>query len=827
MNRLPVVDVLWRDVRYGLRVLRRTPAFTLTAIATLALAIGANTAVFSLADAILLRPLTYPSPERLGWIVADREGPGGHDIQESQDGAAWERLRDRASSIDVAMAASGFGGAVNLVADNLAMTVGQARVSAGYFRVLGVAPAMGREFMADEDRPGGRAVALLSHALWQRLFPGAESPLGRTIFLRGEPYEVVGVMPAAFESPGEPTDVWTPARPSRTGEGGGANYSIIARVRDGYTWASANGELETIGRAFFSEPEQRPKPDFTRWFSLRPLQDELVAGVREPIQMLSAAVAMVLLIACVNLAALLLARGGGRTREIATRMALGSGRRAVVRQLMIESLLLGLAGGAAGLVAGSFGLEALKALGGDTFHQWRPVSLDVRAIGATAAIGVITSLLFGLVPAIQTSRLDAHLALADGASRGVAGGAKHWVRRGLVVSEVALGVVLLVVTGLLLRTFINLRSLDPGFDPARLTTASVSLQDARYGTSAKVNQLFDSSLDALARTPGIESAAVSLELPYSRLLNSGFTFADEPVDRDNWPMANFTYVTPRLFETFHIPVRSGRAFADSDRAGAPPVAIVNETFVRSWGKGRDPIGRRIGNGPTARDIVGVVGDVQVTNSGIFFPGRAPGPLMTTPIIYLPAAQASDGFLRSVHTWFTPVWTVRAPAAVNADGAIRQAIAAADPLLPVRRVRSMAAVQAAAVADRRLLTVLIGVLAAAAVLLAAIGIHGLIAHGIIERTRELGIRLALGATPGAMVRRVVFSGVLLAATGAAIGLALSVPAVRLAQSFLWRVGPRDPLTYAGVAIGLVLVAAVSSILPAIRILKLDPAQTLRQ
>jgi predicted permease len=827
MNRLPMIETLWRDARFAVRLLRRTPAFSLTAIVTLALVIGANTAVFSLADAILVRPLPYPHPERLAAVVTTTRSTKGQGTDDSQDGATWEAVRDQAKAVDVALTASDFGHDVNLVVKGSAVSVGQQRVSAGYFRVLGVAPLAGHEFTADEDRPGGPAVAVLSYSLWQRLFNGNSAAIGQTILLRGEAYEVVGVMPAAFRNPGDSADVWTPARPSKTGEGAGTNYGVIARVRAGYTWEQANGELASIGAAFFKARGLRP--GVTRWLALTSMQDSVVADMRDLIEMLCAAVGMVLLIACVNLAALLLARGGGRTKEIATRMALGSGRVAVVRQLMVESTLLGLTGGALGLLVGYLGLESLKTLGGETFEAWTRVTLDGRAIAATAGFSLLTSLLFGLVPAWQASRFDINASLAAGGSRTIAGGSRHWGRRALVASEVALGVVLLVVTGLLTRTFTNLQRLDPGFDPSNLTTVSVSLQDARYATADRINQLFDASLAELDRTAGIEAAAVSLELPYRRLLNSGFKFADRPVDPDNQGIANFMYITPRFFETFRIPIRQGRAFSAADRADAPPVAIVNETFVRVWAKGVSPIGRRLGSGGIAREIVGVVGDQQVRNSGVSLKGKANGPLTTNPLIFLPAAQTNTGFFQMVHTWFTPVWSVRASSSVNVEQALQRAIGRADPLLPLGRIRSMATVQAAATSPWRLLMILVGVLSLAALLLSAIGIHGLIAHSVAERTREFGIRLALGATAGQTVRSVALSGVTLAATGAVVGIGLAWVAVRLVESgsFLVGVTPHDPATYMGVAAFFLVVATISSVIPALRILRIDPARTLRE
>ena len=616
------------------------PAFAATAIATLALVIGANTAVFSLAHAILLRPLPYPQPERLAMVEVEGRTPKGEGRWESHDGTTWEVMRDGASAIDVAVIAGGFGHDVNLVVGGKALAVGQARVGSGYFHVLGVAPAVGREFTRDDDRPGGPAVCVISYNLWQRVFSGDAGAIGQSLLLRGERYDVIGVMPKGFENPGEPADVWTPVRPSRTGEGGGTNFGIVARVKDGRTWQEAIAAMPALDSGFIKRVTGDDVPGFSGHFTLVPLQDTLVADVQQPIVMLGGAVFTVLLIACVNLAVLVLVRGGSRTKEIATRMALGGGRRDVLRQLMTESAVLGLAGGALGLAVGYVGLEGLKALGGATFEQWTHVTLDGQMLAFTMGLSLFTCLLFGLVPALQASRLDVQAALAEGGSRSIAGGSRPWLRRILVGAEVALGVVLLVVTALLIRAFVNLRSIDPGFDPTHVVTTSVSLQDARYKTAAQMNQLFDETVRRLEQTPGIESAAVSLELPYRRLLNMGFKFMDDPDDKGH--IANVMYVTPDFFQTLRVPLLGGRAISASDAVTAPPIVVVNQGFIKLASGGRDPIGRRVRVSNAEREIVGVVGDVKVTSSGFFLTGMVKGPITSGPLIYLPAAQTPDG-----------------------------------------------------------------------------------------------------------------------------------------------------------------------------------------
>jgi predicted permease len=414
-------------------------------------------------------------------------------------------------------------------------------------------------------------------------------------------------------------------------------------------------------------------------------------------------------------------------------------------------------------------------------------------------------------------------ALSEGGSRSIAGGARHWSRRALVIAEVALGVVLLVGAGLLLRTFLNLRHLDPGFNPVNLTTSSVSLQDARYSTTTSVTQFVDQTLERLRARPGVEAASVSLGLPYQRLLNMGARFSDDPPD-SGFP-TNVSYASPGFFETLGMKVMRGRGLLETDRAGTAPISVVNESFARVLSKGRDPIGRRLRLSGVEREIVGVVHDVQQVRS-FMIAGMSDGPLTGMPQVYVPVAQTNDAMIRSAHTWFVPVWTVRDRSQPDGAAAIREAIAAVDPLLPVSQTREMTTVIAASMRLQRLLLTLVGVIAAVALLLAAIGIHGLIAHSVAERRREFGIRLALGASAWRTIGSVALSGLLLAGIGAVLGGLLSVLGVQLVSSFLWGVGDRDPTTYVGVALFLFVVAGIASVVPALRILKLDPAETLR-
>jgi predicted permease len=816
MNRLPFADVLGRDLRYAWRRVVRAPAFSGALIATLALTIGAAGAVFTLADAVLLQPLAFPEPDRLAVVAYERTTPSGRYTGPAVDGAMWRTVRERATLIDAAVCDGGAQG-VNLVLDNRPSFVQNQVIGAGYFRVLGVAPWRGREFQPEDARPGGPAVAILSHGFWQRAFAGDEAALGRTILLRGEPFAIVGIMPAGFPALAD-ADVWTPLREA----GQGLNYMVIARRRAGVTIEAANAELASFGGEPFTMLRP-PAEGVTRALVLRDLHETVTAGAKDPIVLLGWAVGAVLLIACVNIAALLMARSGTRAREIATRMALGGGRGAVVRQLLTESLVLAALGGALGLVVALLGLEGLQAIGGTTFTEWDGAQLDLRTVAATFTIAAATSLLFGLLPAWQTSRLDVRAALTAGGSRSVAGGGRHVVRRLLVVAEVAIGVVVLVAAGLLLREFIVLQNLEPGFERANLYSASVSLQDARYRDPAAVTRLFSSSIERLQRLPGIQQAAVSQGLPYQRLLNLPFAIEGRPDDGRQVPIANVGYVTPSVFDTFRIPLLEGRALEDRDRSGTTRVAVVNEAFARHYFGRERAVGRRLLFGSTGIEIVGVSHDVQQGGAGFFLQGMRRGPLTTSPTIYLPVSQAEAGLFG----WFAPVWTVRAASAADAAAALRRAIADVDPLLPIGPVRAMDQVAASATARPRLLTILAAALAIAALLLSATGIHGVIAQGVADRSREFGIRLALGGRARQMIVAIARSGVWLAALGTAIGAALSVPGVKVIESFLYTVQPRDVRTYVWVAALLLAVACLSSVLPALRILRLDPARTLRE
>ena len=811
------------DLRYGWRQLVKAPGFSITAILTLGLAIGANTAVFSLVDAVLLKSIPYQRPDRLGTMqgVLTRNGAEIDRYSMAITGKGWEALR-KVTSVDAALY-SNLASAVSLVAESRTISVEPQRVSAGYFRVLGVPPAIGREFTPEEDVQAGPALVVLSDRIWRSIFSADPSVVGQNILLKGESHVVVGVAPRGFRSDID-ADVWTPLRPSQTGEGGGNNYGVVARLKDGVSWPQASGEA---GGAVDATLTRRTSDEgVTLSHALMPLQEGLTGDVRLPLLLLSAAVGVVLLVACVNLAGLLLARAGRRTREIATRLAVGGNRRAVIRQLLIESLMVAILGGTAGLAIGAAALEGLKATATSLLlTPWGEVALDARVLSVTLGLTVLTAILFGLVPAIQATRLDVQAALAEGGTRSVAGGAKGWPRRLLVVAEVALGVVLLVGAGLLIRTFMYLETLPAGFDPANVVAVSASLDDARYAEHENIEQLFGRSLERLRSLPGVESAAASLGLPYERILNNGARIVNGET-RSDFVFTTMTYVTPGYFETLRLPLVAGRSFRDADSAQAAPVVVINEAFAKRYFKDRDPIGQHIFSTGATRQVVGVAGNVQ--QRGGF---QNYGPIDALPGFYVPFAQfspfSSGGGLRTIHGWFSTAWIIRqASAGAVTEPVLRRAMSEVDPQLAVSKVRDVAAVRNATLSRQRILMMLVGALGGLALFLAAIGIHALIASGVAERTRELGIRMALGATVGQTIRAAALPGIAAAVAGLLVGCAIAYGVSGLIRSLLWGVKENDPMTYVAVVASLLTVAIAASVIPALRVRKLDPVSLLR-
>lgn len=812
-----------RDLRFALRVLLKSPVFAITATLTLALCIGANTAIYTVVDRVLLRSLPYPQPDRLAMVVTQFANGG---VGYGQTGATWELLERGVTTMDLATTTGGFGSiGVSMVVGTHAEYVKQQRVSKGFFGVLGIAPALGRSFTADEDRPSGPAAAVLSHALWRRAFNGDPNALGRAITLRGEPYTIVGVMPAGFTS-GEPIDLFTPARPCRTCEGGGQNYEILARLKPGVTWTQATAEAASVAKDVIDDLYNKRADRPTAREQIVPLQQGETSQIRQPILILWSAVGLVLLIGCVNIAGLLMARGASRAPEMAMRIALGGGRAAIVRQLLVESLVLAAGGGVLGLAIGYGASRGFASLLQDAFGLAAgDIGLDARVFAITAAIAIGTSLVFGLVPAIQASAVNLRATLVESGNASIAGAARSWPRRVLVVTEIALAVVLLVGAGLLVKSFQGLMNLRAGFDASRVLTATLSMQDARYQTPENVRRFMDATLSRMREIDGVENAAAALTLPFERALNTGGRWVGATPPADVIPIMNMTYVTPAYFETLRIPVVRGRIFTDGDGPNTAPVILVNQAFVARSSNDQDPMGRQIRVGGTARTIVGVVGDIQQKAGWGNF-----GPVAAVPASYIPVSQTNEAFLKMVHTWFSPSWFVRFRSAGAAPptlvAGMQGAVEAVDPLLPFAKFRTIDDVRSEAVATQRAQAMLLTTLAGLALLLAAVGVYGLVANVVAARTRELGIRMALGSSSGRAVADAAKPGVVMAILGVAIGLAGARVAAPVLRSLIWGVGIGDPATFVIAGATVFGVACLATLVPALRIVRLNPIRALR-
>ncbi|MGA3189419.1 MAG: ABC transporter permease [Bryobacteraceae bacterium] len=799
------------DLRYAFRLIRQNWGFSLTVIAILALCIGANTAVLAVVNAAIVRPLPFPEPDRLAQVVRVFEHRGTSQAYNSHDGRDWEAIRDRVPSLDAAVYSDWVTG-VNLGVDGNGVYVQQQRVSAGFFRILGVRPMIGREFTADEDRAGGPTVVLISHALWHKYFHDDPSIVGRGVILRGEPYTVVGVMPAGFRADTK-ADLWTPIRPSITGEGSGSNYNILARIKNGASRQQASAQLASL-MADLRKGHSYEKDENVR-LDVIPMQEGMTSDLRQPLMLLWAAVGIVFILGCVNIGGMLLARASGRVGEIATRLALGAPFSRIVSQLLIESTLLGLFGGMAGAAVGWGALAGLRDFGALTFPFLETVELDWRVLVGTLALTLLAGIAFGLAPAWQATRVD--LRSAQSGSRGVAGRKRFLSLGALVGGQVALTVPLLFGAGLFLHTFLHLWNLSPGFDPNHVMIARFSMADARYKTSAQMNQLYDKAIVRLHDTPGIEAAAVGLTLPYERALNTGF----QVPGTDRFDNTNMAYVTPEYFTALRIPLMQGRVFNQADSADSAKVAIVNQAFVKRYIKAGDPLGMPLKLGESPLAVVGVVGDVQDKQAG----WGDYGPIAQIPMVYTPATQF--GGLEMVHTWFSPKWVVRS----SLDGAqvtkaIEDATRSADPLLPMAAFQSVSDLKTDALTLERLLAVLAGTIAGLAMLLSAMGIYGLISNLVTERTKELGIRMALGSGIGRAIGTALRPGLIWVLGGVAVGSAAAFGLERFLNSYLYGVQPGDPMTLAAVGFGLLVATALASLIPASRIARLNPADTLR-
>jgi predicted permease len=815
-----LMETLLQDIRYGARVLARHKGFTAVAVITLALGIGANTAIFSVVNELLLRPLPYRDAERVVmlWEVTPE---GRHQNTTSRKNfLAW---REQSKSFETIAAFSDQ--RANLTGAGDPEEVSTQMASSGLFNVLGVDAVVGRTFTKDDIEPGAPRVAVLGYGLWQRRFGGDRGVVGRPITLSGEPYTVIGVVPANFQwhirsrsGTGKPAEVWTlltmPAsQADAVGAWHGRFLSVVGRLKPGVSREQADAELKTI-EARISEDD----PQYSKGYSAEVIhvREQLVGNVRPALWLLLGAVGFVLLIACANVANLLLARAASREKEIALRTALGARRTRIVRQLLTESLLLALLGGLGGLALAWWGIQALVAISPRDLVNLQSVGLNLTVLWWTLAVVVVTGILFGFVPALEATRVDLNDTLKEG-GKGASGqrARSRGLRGALVVAEVALALVLLVGAGLLVKSFARMRNIETGFRTDNILTMVVRLPEAKYNEDPKVVGFFRQTLERVRAIPGVRSVGIVNYLPLYGGLGSATGFAVEgrpaPPPGEE-PSTNVRVSDAGYFGTIGIPVLRGRNFTEVEDAQARHVVIVSESFARKYFPGEDPVGKRVAvemfDKPTPTEIVGVVGDVRydsLTDAA-------------EPTVYFPHPELTYSFMTLV---------------IHADGdptqltpAIRREISGIDPDQPISDVRTMTQVMAETVGRARFSTLLFGIFAGLATLLAAVGIFGVMNYSVTLRTREIGLRMALGAQPARVLVLVLRQGLVLTLVGVGLGLAVSLALTRVMSSLLFGVDATDPATFAAIVPLLTTVSLIACYIPARRATRIDPLVALR-
>ncbi|HEY1499866.1 MAG TPA: ABC transporter permease [Acidobacteriaceae bacterium] len=808
------------DLRYSFRVLLANPAFTFTAIAALALGIGANTAIFTVVNTVLLKPLGYPDPDRIVQlmnITPDGNWPGSSPTKFNNWRTQTSVLQD--------VAAYDFGGPGFNLTGTVPEQIHGLHVSEAYFRLFGAPVILGRTFTPQEDSPNGGKVVVISYGLWQRKFGGNPNVIGTAVSLGNEPYTILGVIGRQFPSD-PPADIWLPFQIDPNSTNQGHFFLTAARLKPGVSLAQANAQLKLA----YNEFRRRwTLADPKASFGVEPLRDIIVADARSSLFVLLGAVGFVLLIACANVANLLLVRATGRKREFAIRAAMGAGRLRIVRQLLTESIVLSLTGGILGLILGYAGVRALLAVSPADLprvgENGAAVSLDWRILLFTLGVSLLTGILFGLFPAIGASRPDLNTTLKESSNRSGTGFRQTIGRSILVISEVSLALVLLIGAALLIRTFIALRHVNPGFDPRNVLTMEMSLNGDRFQKTTAVAQLSFEARQRINAIPGVEISSSTCCLP----LEGGFGLPFDIVGRahgkdPNTGDAGWMNMSPGYFAAFHIPLR-GRDFTDHDTGSAPGVVIINESLAKKYWPKENPIGQQIvigkGVGPQfeegPRQIIGIASDIH--DGGL---NRDPRPLMMVP-----EAQVTDG-MTALNAGIGPVaWLVRTRGDPNQYiASITEQLRQASGGFPVARVRPMTEVVVTSTAREDFNMLLLTIFGASALVLAAIGIYGLMAYTVQQRTQEMGIRMALGADRGRIRGLIVWHGMRLAMVGVAIGIAAAFGLTRFIASFLFGVKTWDPMVFVTVPVVLSLVALLAVWMPATRASRLDPQKALR-
>jgi predicted permease len=809
-----MLHTLLQNVRFAVRSLRRAPTLAASVILTLALCIGATTAIFSVVYAVLFRPLPYADPEGILLVRTD-----WRDLPSSFSVGNWADVARQQTSFQHVVPA--YGESYNLSGAETPENVNGARVGADYFTLLGVQPALGRSFRAEEASPGREHVVLLSHRLWQRRFGGDPSVVGSEIRLDGRPHNVVGIMPASMDFALFDEELWLPVAftPERLAMHDEHYLTVLARLKPGVTRARADEEMAGIGRWLEST---YPDDNQDRTIHVSQLMEELVGDYRLRLFVLLGAVGFVLLIACANVANLLLARGAARAREISIRAAIGAGRRHLLTHALAESLVLAVAGGLLGLQVGYWGVALLAAYGPEDVPRLAEARVDGPVLAFALGLTALSGLVFGLVPAIRTAARPPHEALKEGGRTGSRAGSRDRLRNALVVAEIALALVLLTGAGLLIRSALALNGVDPGFDPRGVVAGRISLPETSYQTPDQVTRAFERIEERVRTVPGVASAALVSAAPLEGGNSNGLVPEGRSLEIGSSINSLMRVATPAYFETMRIELVRGRGFSAQDRKGTALVMVINETLAREAFPGQEPIGKRIAccepgpNGdPNWKEVIGVARDTRAT-------GLDQEPM---PEFYLPMLQAPA----AAWTWTDRTLTLAVRARADEPALLtplRNAVAEVDPSLPLYNLGTMQGRVMDSLAQSRFSTMLLTAFGAIALILAAIGVYGVISYGVAQRTQEIGIRMALGARHGDVLAMVVRNGAALAGLGLAVGFAVARALSGLLASLLYQVSPTDPPTFAAGLVVLSLVAVLAAALPARRAARTDPMVALR-
>ena len=796
-----------QDIRFGFRMLARSPGVTTLATIVLAFGIGSSTIVFSVVDTLLIKPLPLPDPERLVWIWAN--SPSRNLAYAFAAYSTYAEWKAGAPSFESMSAYSP--GSTTLLAAGDPERVDLFRVNASFFPMLGVRPVAGRDFLAADDRPGASKVAILAYGLWERRFGADRGVIGRTINLDGESVTVIGVLPRGFAFPAKAADVYVPiACTTIRGAPDSPSVGVFGRLKRGVSMERAQAEIDAVSRRLEAAYAGMRGRGAQVWRVL----DFTVRDIRRSLLVLFGAVGLLLLIACANVANLLLVRASIRQREIAIRTAMGADRWRILRQMLVESLLLGTCGGLAGLAFGGAAIRLLPHLGLERmFPRLAGVSLDWQVLAFAVLTTLVTAILFGLAPAYSAFRMSISETLKEGSMAAGEGRVRNRFRGALVVTEVSLALLLGVGAALMMRTLLRLQAVNPGFDAEGVLTASVTLPAAKYPNPDQRVAFFQRVLGRLEAMPGVRAASISSLVPYGGS-NTGVNFMIEgqpPPRPEETPIFWRRVIDPGYFRVMRIPLLRGREFTAADSAASPTasrIAIINETMARRYWPGVDPIGKRFGSRTFWLTVVGIVGDVKFTSLS-----RDPEPEFYEPYRQSPAAEM--------------VFALRAAGdPLRQAPALREALQETDPTIALSRVNSMTQYLADAMGAPRLSALLLAVFGTAALLLAAVGIYGVISFSVARRTREIGVRMALGAARADVMRMVVGQAVALAATGVAAGIAAALALTRVMQGMLFGVSATEPLTYAGVALLLILIAALAAYVPAWRAARISPSVALR-